>query len=304
MSNKVHELIQTMFPPDGSGLKPYEWMINPTRQQQWIDNQGVFLWLAFFFSEIGAGLYFVSLFYEFKAGLILGWLVTLVLGGLIHVLYLGNPLRAWRMLMKPNTSELSRGIWIIGIFAALGFVQIITSGGFNIVLNVVMGILCLLIISHGFATMNVIRALPAWSSTMVLPFSVISGVWVGHQLLQFMFVVSKPAEAASGMEPWAEAFFFAYVLCIILYVWGTYHSNEIGKASIIMQAKGELQRISLIGVAGLGVGLPLILTLIMWGGDTNAFWIFLRLASVIAGDLAVRFVIMKSAVYKPLLTRQ
>jgi len=158
-----NELEKIMFHPTGVGLKPYEWMINPTRQQQWIDNQGVFLWLAFFFSEIGAGLYFVSLFYEFKAGLILGWLITLILGGAIHILYLGNPLRAWRMLMKPNTSELSRGIWIIGIFAIVGFLQIISSGGFNIVLNIIMGILCLLIISHGFATMNVVLALPAWS---------------------------------------------------------------------------------------------------------------------------------------------
>lgn len=304
MSNKIHHLVQTMFPPDGSGLKPYEWMVNPTRQQQWIDNQGVFLWLAFFFSEIGAGLYFVSLFYEFKAGLVLGWLITLVLGGLIHVLYLGNPLRAWRMIMKPNTSELSRGIWIIGIFAALGFLQIISGGSFNIVLNTIMGILCLLIISHGFATMNVIRALPAWSSTMVLPLSVISGVWVGFQILQFMFAVSRPAEVASGMEVWSEVFFFAYVLCIILYVWGTFHSNEIGKESVLMMGRDDLQRISLIGVGGLGVVLPLICSLIMWGGDTNAFLIFLRLASVFAGDLAVRYVIMKSAVYKPLLTRQ
>jgi len=304
MSNDNHELIQTMFPPDGSGVKPYEWMINPTRQRQWIDKQGIFLWLAFFFSEIGAGLYFVSLFYEYKPGLVLGWLVTLVLGGLIHVAYLGNPLRAWRMIMKPNTSELSRGIWIIGVFAALGFLQMVTSGGFNIVFNVIMGILCLLIISHGFATMNVIRALPAWSSNMVLPFSIISGVWMGFQILQFMFAASGSAQVASGMEIWSEVFFFAYVLCILLYVWGTYHANEIGKASIIMQATGDLKKISLIGIVGLGIVLPLIFILIMWGGDTNAFLIFLRLASVIAGDLAVRYVIMKGAVYTPLLTRQ
>jgi hypothetical protein len=67
------------------------------------------------------------------------------------------------------------------------------------------------------------------------------------------------------------------------------------------QATGELSKVSLIGVAGLGIALPLILTLIMWGGDTNGFLIFLRMASVFAGDLAVRYVIMKSAVYKPLI---
>ena len=71
MSKKIHELEQIMFPPDGSGLKPYEWMINPTRQQQWIDNKGIFLWLAFFFSEIGAGLYFVHFFMNTKPGLFL-----------------------------------------------------------------------------------------------------------------------------------------------------------------------------------------------------------------------------------------
>jgi DMSO reductase anchor subunit len=296
-----NELEKIMFHPTGSVLKPYEWMLRPTRQQQWIDDKGIFLWLAFFFSEIGAGLYFMSLFYEYKAGLILGWLITLFLGGIIHVLYLGNPLRAWRMIMKPNTSELSRGIWIIGIFAVLGFIQMVTTGSFNYVLNTIMGILCLLIISHGFATMNVVRALPAWSSTMVLPLSLISGVWIGHQIMQFMVSVSGSAALAPGMEIWAEAFFFAYFLCILLYGWGTYHSNEIGKESIKMQLSGDLSKIFFIGVVGLGLFLPLILTLIMWGGDTSGGLIFIRLASVIAGDLALLFVIMKSAVYTPLI---
>jgi DMSO reductase anchor subunit len=301
---ELNELEKIMFQSSGDGLKPYEWMVLPTRQKQWIDDKGIFLWLAFFFSEIGAGLYFVSLFYENTAGLILGWLITLILGGLIHVLYLGNPLRAWRMIMKPQTSELSRGIWIIGIFAVFGFLQMVT-GSFNIVLNTILGILCLLIISHGFATMNVIRALPAWSSTTVLPLSIISGIWVGQQILQFMFAISGSAAIASGMEIWAETFFFVYFLCILLYAWGTYHSDDIGKASIMMQATDDdLQKITWIGIGGLGIVLPLLFTLIMWGGDTNGVLIFLRLASVFAADLALRYVIMKSAVYKPLLTRQ
>ena len=296
-----NELEKIMFHPTGSDLKPYEWMLRPTAQKEWIDNKGIFLWLAFFFSEIGAGLYFVSLFYEYRAGIVLGWLVTLILGGVIHVMYLGNPFRAWRMLLKPNTSELSRGMWIIGVFAALGFLQIITSGGFNMIFNFIMGILCLLIISHGFATMNVIRALPAWSSTMVLPLSLISGIWVGSQLLQMMFVAGGNGALASGMEVWSEAFFLIYLLCIILYVWGTFHANEIGKESIGAQLKGDLSKIFYIGVGGLGLALPALLTLVMWGGDTNGFLIFLRLAAVLAGDLAMRYTIMKSAVYTPLL---
>ncbi len=301
MNENHQNLVETMFPSDGSGIKPYEWMISPTRQRQWIDDKGIFLWLAFFFSEIGAGLYFMSLFYSFRPGIVVGWLITLVLGGIIHMLYLGNPKRAWRMIMRPGTSELSRGIWIIGVFAALGFLQIIIPGGFNMLFNFIMGILCLLIISHGFATMNVIRALPAWSSTIVLPLSIISGVWVGHQLLQLMFALSGNAAVVSGMEVWAATFFLIYFLCIVLYAFGTWHMSGVAKVSIQKMLEGDLKRVTLIGTGVLAVVLPLIFTLIMWGGSTHGFLIFLRLASVLAGDLAIRYLIMKTAVYNPLI---
>ncbi|MCP3943670.1 MAG: DMSO reductase [Desulfobacteraceae bacterium] len=300
MKDKIDDLEKNMFPSDGTGLKPYEWMVRPTAQTQWIDDKGLFLWLAFFSSEIGAGLYFMSLFHEYRPGIILGWLITLILGGTIHVLYLGNPFRAWRMIMKPNTSELSRGVWIIGIFALLGFFQMTSQGGFNIVFNFIMGILCLLIISHGFVTMNVIRALPAWSSTMVLPLSLISGIWVGSQLLQMMFVMGGSGVLASGMEVWAKVFFLIYLICVLLYVWGTYHADKIAKESIVIQLKGKLSQIFYIGVGGVGLVIPALLILIMWEGNINGFLLFLRLIAVLVGDLALRYTIMKSAVYKPL----
>jgi DMSO reductase anchor subunit len=243
----------------------------------------------------------MSLFYSFRPGIVIGWLITLILGGVIHMLYLGNPKRAWRMLMKPNTSELSRGIWIIGVFAVLGFLQMITPGGFNMVFNFIMGILCLLIISHGFATMNVVRALPAWSSTVVLPLSIISGIWVGHQLLQLLFALSGSATVVSGMEVWAATFFLIYILCIGLYAWGTWHMSDVAKISVKKMLEGDLKRITYVGVGVLAVLLPLIFTLIMWGGSTNGFLVFLRLASVLAGDLAIRYLIMKTAVYNPLI---
>ncbi len=36
----------------------FEWMVKATPQREWIEAKGMFLWLAFFFSEIGAGVYF------------------------------------------------------------------------------------------------------------------------------------------------------------------------------------------------------------------------------------------------------
>ncbi len=299
MKKKIVDFIKGLIPPSGMGIRPYEWMIKATPQHEWIDKQGIFLMLAFFFSEIGAGVYFISLFFHYKAGLVLGWLITLVLGGLIHIFYLGNPKRSWRMFLKPGSSELSRGLWIISVFALLGFIQII-KGGFNPVFNTIMGILCILIIMHGFSTMNVIRALPAWSSTMVLPLSLISGVWVGSQVLQFILSVSEP-KAAGALEIWSELFLFIYIAVIVLYLWGTFHSSETAQFSVNRLLKGDISKGFYAGVLASGIIFPIIITLIMWGGNVNIFFIFLRLAFVFIGDLTLRYAIMKSAVYTPLL---
>ncbi len=298
------ELMKTLFPPVEKGLrlKPYDWMVKATPQTEWITRQGVFLWLAFFFSEIGAGLYFVSLFYQYRTGIFLGWLITLILGGIIHMAYLGNPKRAWRIFLKPGSSELSRGVWVIAVFALLGFIQIAT-GAFNPVFNFITGIVCILIIMHGFATMNVIKALPAWNSTMILPLSIISGIWVGSQILEFMLCVSGPGFAgfAANLEVWSEFLLFGYISFIILYLWGTFHSSESAQLSVNLLLKGGMAKGFYAGVAVLGVLVPVILTLIMWGGNVNAGLVFLRLISVMAGDLVMRYSLMKSAVYKPLI---
>ncbi len=294
-----NELEKIMFHPTGTDLKPYEWMVNATPQQEWIDRKGIFLLIAFFFTEIGAGLYFISLLYKYNAGLILGWLIALILGGGIHMLYLGNPFRAWRMLMKPMTSELSRGMWIIGVFAVTGFIQMVTQS-FGPVFSVIMGIITLLIISHGFMTMNVVRALAAWSSTMVIPLSVISGVWVGSQIFQFMAAASGNI-LAQKFELFAEVMLFVYFTSVLAYIWGTSHSSNTGEESIGLMVKGYLAKYFYGGVVLLGFIIPLLITLKMWGGDINAFLIFLRLALIFTGDIALRYIIMKSAVYQPLI---
>jgi formate-dependent nitrite reductase membrane component NrfD len=286
-------------------LPEYEWMIKPTQQEEWIEGPGVYLWLAFFFSEIGAGIYFMSLFTNFRAGFVVGWLMTLVLGGLIHMRYLGNPGRVLRIFAKPKNSELARGMWVILIFAVLGFFQILPglfSGlpwtGFNFMYKIIMGIICLLLIMHGFATMNVVRALPSWSSTMILPLSIISGIWVGSQFVQF-FMGLAGADLAV-FEMWSRVFFFVYLCFFLLYIWGTYHQSETAHFSMQELIKGNYAQLFYVGVVIIGLAVPLLLTLIMWG-QTNTFLIFIRLVFVFVGDLLLRYTIMKSAYYAPLI---
>ena len=47
----------------GTKLMNYEWMTKPTPQEEWIEGGGKTIWLALFFTETGAGLFFVSIFF-------------------------------------------------------------------------------------------------------------------------------------------------------------------------------------------------------------------------------------------------
>ena len=283
--------------PSKKKIFDYEWMIKNTSQTEWIEKQGVYLWLAFFFSEIGAGLYFIAMLLNNRPCMVIGWLITLCVGGGVHMAYLGNPKRAWRILMKPKTSELSRGVWIIVIFAVFGFFQMAVGGG--IFMKVIMGIISILLIMHGFATMNVMKSIPSWSSTMIIPLSIISGIWVGSQIFQLLLGISGGNIAQ--MEVWSIVFLLVYIASFILYLWSTAHSSEIAKLSIIELIAGDFSRIFIIGVIVIGMVVPILITIIQAGSSVAGGWIFIRLLFVLVGDLVMRYSLMKIGFYRPLI---
>ena len=284
-------------------------MVRYTPQTEWIEGKGVLLILAFFFSEIGAGIYFVSLFLNFKGGWLVGWLVTLVLGGLIHLGFLGHPLRAWRILLKPASSELSRGLWFILLFAVIGFFQVLPLvfkgmpwTGEGTAMKAIMGVLSVLIIAHGFLTMNVVRALPFWNSSMIIPLSLASGIWVGAQAAEFMMTIG--GHELYLPEIWSRWALLSYIVLLAMYLWGTYHSSDNAKESVKRLLIGDSALRFYIGVVGVGMIIPLIITIFVWTGGVEKLGqgtLLIRLLCVAIGDLTMRYSIMKSAIYTPVL---
>ncbi|UCB48102.1 MAG: DMSO reductase [Deltaproteobacteria bacterium] len=292
-----------------SRLMGYEWMVKHTPQEEWIEGKGVLLWLAFFFSEIGAGIYFVSIFLNFRPGWLVGWLVSLVLGGFIHLGFLGKPLRTWRILLRPASSEISRGMWVVLVFAVIGFFQVlpvVVSGvpwsGDSSALKVIMGILCILLITHGFSTMNVVRALPMWNSSMMLPLSLISGIWVGSQGTELMLLIG--GHEITAAEVWARWSLLSYMGALLIFLWGCFHSSETTKRSVKGLLTGVFSAYFYVGVVAIGIIIPLIITLFVWGNEAatlSGSLLCLRFTCVIIGDLATRYSIMKGALYSPLI---
>ncbi len=107
-------------------MEPYNWMVKYTPQTAWIERKGILLWLAFFFIELGAGMFFVGAFFNNISSMVIGWLICAVLGGGFHLAFLGKPYRFWRMMFSSGwkTSWISRGLTFVSLFLILGAIHI------------------------------------------------------------------------------------------------------------------------------------------------------------------------------------
>jgi len=95
--------------------------VQPTVQREW----HILILVAFFFGAVGCGLFLVSAFYGFTIGVIISWLIIVLLMGIPHLVYLGRPLRFWRIftsLAGLKMSWITRGMWgwvVFLVFSAL-----------------------------------------------------------------------------------------------------------------------------------------------------------------------------------------
>jgi formate-dependent nitrite reductase membrane component NrfD len=287
-------------------------MTDYTPQQEWIDRQGMLLWLAFFFTEAGAGLYLVSLFFKFWEGCISGWLISGILGGGLHMLYLGRPERAWRAMLRPVKSELSRGLIIMALFLLFGIIQIAPSipllrglpwASDSLLLTVVLIFLSFLVIVHGFMTMNVMSSILFWNSAILPVLSLASGIWIGSQLTLFFGVSFSAREILISLEPVARWSLFSYAFLVIFFLWNAGHASSPVQASLRVLVKGELSLLFYFGVVVVGLVIPIAITILALAGDGNPALslLMVRVICAVLGDMILRYVITKSGRYSPLI---
>jgi formate-dependent nitrite reductase membrane component NrfD len=292
--------------------KPYLWMMDFTPQREWIDRQGLLLWLAFLFSEVGAGIYLVSLFLEFWMGCLVGLLSCALLGGGFHLAYLGKPERVWRAILRPQTSELSRGTILLGLFLITGVLQLAPSlGYFNVLpwessslfFKVVMPILGLFVIIHGFLTLSIITALPFWNSAIVPVLSLASGIWVGTQIVMGLSFGMGQKEALVALEPIVRLSLFSYVILTIFYFWNAKHSSLAAQQSLRLLTKGELAPLFYLGIVLIALIVPTLITTLIYAkpAPLTPELLYLRMACAVFGDLTLRYCILKAARYFPLI---
>jgi sulfite dehydrogenase (quinone) subunit SoeC len=166
-------------------MQACDWMVKYTPQSEWIERRGILLWLAFFFIELGAGMFFVASLFHSRPSMLAGWLFCGLLGGGLHLLFLGKPTRFWRMLFSSGykTSWISRGLIFVSLFLLMGLVFLLLNLNSDppAALLIVVNIFAFLTVIYGGFAMNYVNGIPLWNTALLPVLYVISGFWGGRR---------------------------------------------------------------------------------------------------------------------------
>jgi len=287
-------------------LETHEWMIQYTRQTEWIDRRGLVLWIAFYAGGLGGGLYLVSLFFNSLWGMFISWLIIAVIKGGAHLLYLGKPQRFWRIVSRPQSSWLARGFIFVMLFIVFGAIQLMlsfwlpgTAG--EIVFKVLAGITALAIAIYTGFVLNTVKAVPFWNSSLLPLLFVLCGILGGFGLSVIIAlnggnVNLTIAEAGSRWLIIVNAFLIA------IYLWGAANRETTGKQSVMEQIRGSGAPIFWIGIVTLGIIIPLAIAFSSYFvREVSSVLLVTGVACEVVGGLALRYCVLKAGAYSPLV---
>ena len=288
--------------------RPYEFMVSYTPQTQWIEKGGIKLWLAFFFIELGAGMFFVASLVDNFWAMVLGWLLCAVLGGGLHLLYLGKPLRFWRMAFSSGwkTSWISRGILFVSLFLLLGLIHmlLIQAATRFTALLVAADIFAFLTVIYGGFAMNSVNGIPLWNTALLPVLYVVSGLWGGAEVTLGISLGSGGMVVGRAIEEWIRILLIGYLLLIPVYLMSVRYASSTGQVSVTSMLQGKWSSLFWIAVVILGMVIPLaaVINSIVAGLEgISMTFLYAAIFSGLIGDLAMRYLILRCGVYGPLI---
>jgi sulfite dehydrogenase (quinone) subunit SoeC len=289
-------------------MQAYEWMVKATPQTEWIERRGLLLWLAFFFIELGAGMFFVASFFHSRVSLLAGWLFCAALGGGLHLLFLGKPLRSWRMLFSGGfrSSWISRGLIFVSLFLVLGLVCLVLSWNSQppLALLVAADVFAFLTVIYGGFAMNYINGIPLWNTALLPVLYVISGLWGGTEVTLGIPLANGSLGDGAGVESWIRVLLIGFVLLVPVYLISIWYASLTGQASVRAVVKGHWAPLFWTAVVLLGMIVPaaaVISSFSLGLERTPSAFLYLAIFCGSIGDLSLRYLILRCGMYSPLI---
>ncbi|UCG88867.1 MAG: polysulfide reductase NrfD [Gemmatimonadota bacterium] len=240
-------------------------------------------WIAayLFLGGIGGGAYAIAAVNWFlgesasastAVGLWIGF-PALLIGSVFLLVDLGTPRRAVLAGMKPGTSWIARGFWIITAFMVLALLHLIlhaftavgqTASG-RMILSVVgaAGIVCAVgTMAYTGILLGASKGIPFWRTGAVPVVFVISALVTGHFTIMLIapFYRGVTAEAVQTMSLEAAALVVLEVLAILFFLQAAFKTPDPRESALRILRK----RSFVIGYFILGLAVPFVTMLIVY----------------------------------------
>lgn len=243
-----------------------------------------------------------------QMGILLGFPCVLI-GTLFLIADLGTPKNFWRAFMRPKTSWIARGTIIITCFLIIDFLYIIlliwpfpevmqSSTGLRNFFNLTGSIFAFGTMIYTGILLGASRPIAFWSTAMLPLLFLVSALSTGIMAVLI-------ASGLKGIEETGISIFtkldilliVAEIFVLAFYLQGTHRVPE-SRASARLVLKGSLAPLFWIGVTILGLLIPLVLELGVFGHNQT----IIMLASIcgVIGGFILRQVVLAGGIHAPL----
>jgi formate-dependent nitrite reductase membrane component NrfD len=275
-----------------------DFSIGLRRQEEWS-------WLVaidLFFGGLGGGLFLFSGFLNlpiFMGFLSLG---LVILGGLVLLVELGHPLRAWRAICSLSTSWISRGVLFVALFIVFGFLYLAPSLGVfswlpwgagtvvGRVFWVVASLSAFMVTLYPGFVLSSALSIPFWHSPL-LPVLFFSHSVMGAGGIVLLF--SGEAGAVQGVGSLVALTIAANFVMVSIYVLTMKGSTVASREAVRRLSEGALGWAFGVGVVLVGMVIPFLV--VVWVPSAA----FLAGLFILAGSLLFRYCVLKAGVYVP-----
>lgn len=274
-------------------------------QREWGEGKGILLVIGHFLVGVAGGTWLMASIYGATAGLVLAYAMG-ALGGIVHLMFLGRPERAFKMVRHIRTSWISRGFLGLSLFLAgatlyLGSLFLFPMGELAAVAQagkVLAALGTVTIIGYMGFCYTASKAIPFWHSPLhpaiYIAFAIRGGI---ASLLVLAAVGGQPAGA------WLPQMWVAVTaLVCLLYAFEIHGAlsggNVAARRSVHDLFAGRLAPIFYGGTLAVGLIVPVLLLYIP-ASHSPTVMALIGLTSAV-GDFFMKLSTVRAGVYMPL----
>lgn len=282
--------------------KPWDFMAKDTPSRDWTEGLGALITVAFFCGGIAGGLYLYSLYTENHWGMLIGWSFALLMG-VFDLIHLHNKKLVWRMILKPNSSWISRGFLFVILFIGTGAIHMalvhwFPGNNLEIVTRIISGIAALGVAAYSGFVVSYVSSVKFWHSAAMPALFIVAGLAGGAAILLVINAITGNTEFVE-VKNFALTTLLIYAGIIAMHLWISTYNSATAKRSVMSIVKGELAVIFWVVIVFIGIVVPVLLTYLM--STALLAVLVINAACILSGNLALRYVILKAGRYSSLL---